>query len=110
MAPAVDQGEISGDAEPFGSKEFFAAMKTKMPSALSPQGGGQGEVSSPPERSEGSGATSNGVRRSGRKVLRSAQDDKMKALRAALDEGEASGDFGPFDFKKFIASKKAKAP
>jgi len=34
----------------------------------------------------------------------------MRALRAALDEGEASGDFRPFDFRKFIAAKKAKAP
>ncbi|CAN5703204.1 hypothetical protein BH10PSE6_BH10PSE6_27450 [soil metagenome] len=34
----------------------------------------------------------------------------MRALRAALDEGEASGDFRPFDFKEFIAARKAEAP
>ena len=43
------------------------------------------------------------------KVLRSSRDDKLKALRAAIDEGETSGDAGPFDFKKFIADMKAKS-
>lgn len=35
-----------------------------------------------------------------------SQDDKLSALQKALDEGEASGDGGPFDFKAFIASKR----
>jgi ApbE superfamily uncharacterized protein (UPF0280 family) len=33
------------------------------------------------------------------------RDEKMAALRAALDEGERSGDFGPVDFAAFIASQ-----
>jgi Arc/MetJ-type ribon-helix-helix transcriptional regulator len=33
---------------------------------------------------------------------------KLAALRAALDEGEASGPARDFSFAKFIASKKAK--
>ncbi|HTE35864.1 MAG TPA: type II toxin-antitoxin system ParD family antitoxin, partial [Reyranella sp.] len=78
--------------------------------ALSLQGCWRIEALCHPERSEGSSAISKGVLWSGREVLRYAQDDKMRALRAALDEGEASGDFRPFDFQKFIAAKKAKAP
>ncbi|CAN5703266.1 thiamine biosynthesis protein ApbE [soil metagenome] len=66
--------------------------------ALSLQGCWRIETLCHPERSEGSGVASNGVRRSGRKVLRSAQDDRMKALRVALDEGEACGDAEPLDF------------
>jgi ApbE superfamily uncharacterized protein (UPF0280 family) len=55
-----------------------------------------------PERSEGSHA-----RASSDEVFRFAQDDRMALLRSALGEGEASGDAGPFDFKAFIASKRA---
>jgi len=61
------------------------------------------------ERSSEANATSRKAPRRRRKVLHSTQDDKMKALRAALEEGEASGDFRPLDFKIFIAAKRAKS-
>jgi antitoxin ParD1/3/4 len=37
--------------------------------------------------------------------LLSARENKLAALRAALEEGEASGSFEPFDFDAFIARK-----
>jgi hypothetical protein len=75
--------------------------------ALSLQGCWRIEAPCHPERSEGSSATSKGVLWSEREVLH-AQDDKLRALRAALDEGEASGDAGPFNFDEFIAAKRGK--
>jgi len=60
-----------------------------------------------PERSEGSHDVSTGAPlASGDEVLRSAQDDRVAFLRAALGEGEASGDVGLFDFKAFIAGRR----
>jgi antitoxin ParD1/3/4 len=38
-------------------------------------------------------------------ALLDAREKKLAALRAALDEGEASGPFQVFDFDAFIASK-----
>ncbi len=59
-----------------------------------------------PERSEGShgvpASTSMAI-----EVLRFAQDDRVASLRAALEEGEARGDAGQFDFKAFIAGRRA---
>jgi ApbE superfamily uncharacterized protein (UPF0280 family) len=78
--------------------------------ALSLHGCWRIEAPCHPERSEGSSTTPKGVLWNGREVLRYAQDDEMRALHAALDEGEASGDAGPFDFQNFIAAKKAKTP
>jgi antitoxin ParD1/3/4 len=34
------------------------------------------------------------------------RDEKLAALRAALDDGEASGVATPFDFEAFIAEKR----
>ena len=34
------------------------------------------------------------------------QEEKLSALRAALDEGKASGQATPFDFERFIARKR----
>ena len=45
------------------------------------------------------------VVRAGLRLLEE-QEAKLAALRAALDEGEASGDAGPFDFKAFVAGKR----
>jgi len=45
------------------------------------------------------------VVRAGLRLLEE-EEAKLERLRAALDEGEASGDAGPFDFKAFIASKR----
>lgn len=36
--------------------------------------------------------------------------DKIEALRQALAEGEASGDFQPFDFDAFLSEMEAKYP
>lgn len=69
--------------------------------ALSLRGDWRVENSCHPERSEGSHAVA-----SGDEVLRSAQDDRLVALRAAIDEGDASGDAGSFDFQKRLAEKR----
>ncbi len=45
------------------------------------------------------------VVRAGLRLLEE-QEARLTALRAALEEGEASGDAGPFDFKAFVASKR----
>ena len=66
--------------------------------ALSLQGCWRIEASCHPERSEGSGATPKGVRRSEREVLRSAQDDKMRALRARSTRARPAATTA-FDFR-----------
>jgi antitoxin ParD1/3/4 len=38
------------------------------------------------------------------------QETKLAALRAALIEGEASGQSTPFDFEAYIARKRAESP
>ncbi|CAN5682432.1 hypothetical protein BH11PSE3_BH11PSE3_17650 [soil metagenome] len=38
------------------------------------------------------------------------KEAKLTALRAALDEGEASGPPTPFDFEAFIAAKRRRRP
>jgi antitoxin ParD1/3/4 len=45
------------------------------------------------------------VVRAGLRLLEE-QEAKLTALRAALDEGEASGGATPFDFEAFIAGKR----
>ena len=74
------------------------ARRLGLIAAISLQGQWQMEPSCHPERSEGSHGVATGD-----EVLRYAQDDRNIALRAALAEGEASGDAGPFDFQEFIS-------
>jgi antitoxin ParD1/3/4 len=45
------------------------------------------------------------VLRAGLRLLED-QETKLAALRAALDEGEASGTSTPFDFEAFISNKR----
>lgn len=41
------------------------------------------------------------------RLLKESEEDEIEALRAAIDEGEASGEPQPFDFDAFIERKKA---
>jgi antitoxin ParD1/3/4 len=41
------------------------------------------------------------------RLLKESEEDAMEAIRAAIDEGEASGEPRAFDFDAFIARKKS---
>lgn len=41
------------------------------------------------------------------RLLKESEEDKIEAIRAAIDEGEASGEPRPFDFDAFIERKRA---
>lgn len=58
--------------------------------------------------SEGRFASASDVVRAGLRLLE-VEEAKLAALRAALAEGEASGEAVPFDFEVFIAQKRSEA-
>lgn len=41
------------------------------------------------------------------RLLKESEEDEIEAIRAAIDEGEASGEPRPFDFDAFIERKRA---
>lgn len=41
------------------------------------------------------------------RLLKESEEDEIDAIRAAIDEGEASGEPQPFDFDAFIERKRA---
>ncbi len=41
------------------------------------------------------------------RLLKESEEDEIEAIRAAIDEGEASGEPQPFDFDAFIERKRA---
>jgi antitoxin ParD1/3/4 len=40
------------------------------------------------------------------RLLKESEEDSLAAIRAAIEEGEASGEPQPFDFDEFIAKKR----
>jgi antitoxin ParD1/3/4 len=54
---------------------------------------------------QGRYGTASDVVRAGLRLLEE-EEAKFEALKAAIEEGEASGDAGPLDFDAYIASKR----
>jgi antitoxin ParD1/3/4 len=42
------------------------------------------------------------------RLMKQSEEDSLAAIRAAIEEGEASGEPQPFDFEHFIAQKRAR--